>query len=41
MSRGQATLTRLPGLAAGVIRRNVNDELNKLKQAPSWQRGSG
>ena len=41
MSRGQATLTRLPGLAAGAIRRNVNDELNKLKQAPSWQRGSG
>jgi hypothetical protein len=41
MSRGQATLTRLPGLAAGAIRRNVNDELSKLKQAPSWQRGSG
>ena len=41
MSSRRAKLTRLPGLTAEVIRRNIGDELEKLKQAPSWQRESG
>lgn len=41
MKNQRATLTRLPGLAAEVIRRNIGDELEKLKQAPSWERESG
>lgn len=41
MSNQRANLTRLPGLAAEVIRRNIRDELEKLKQAQSWQRESG
>lgn len=41
MSSQRANLTRLPALGAEVIRRNFKDELNKLKQAPSWQRESG
>lgn len=41
MSSQRANLTRLPELAAEVIRRNLGDELEKLKQAPSWQRESG
>ena len=41
MSSQQSSLTRLPGLAAEVIRRNIGDEWEKLKKAPSWQRESG
>lgn len=41
MSRHQASLTRLPQLAKEVIRRNIGNELQKLKKAPSWQRESG
>lgn len=41
MSTQRAQLTRLPGLGAEVIRRNVGDELEKLKLAPSWRRDSG
>jgi quercetin dioxygenase-like cupin family protein len=41
MSSQRANLTRLPALGEEVIRRNFKDELNKLKQAPSWQRESG
>lgn len=41
MSTQQAQLTRLPGLGAEVIRRNIGEEMNKLKQAPSWRRESG
>lgn len=41
MKSHQASMTRLPELAEGVIRRNIADELEKLKKAPSWQRESG
>ena len=41
MSSQRAHLTRLPGLAAEVIRCNIGDALEKLKEAPSWQRESG
>jgi len=41
MSSQRENLTRLPGLAAEVIRRNIGDELENLKEAPSWQRESG
>lgn len=41
MSGHQANLTRLPELANEVIRRNIDNELEKLKKAPSWQRESG
>lgn len=41
MSSQGAHLTRLPGLEAEVIRVNIGKELEKLKQAPSWQRESG
>ena len=41
MSSQRAHLTRLPGLAAEVIRWNIGDALEKLKEAPSWQRESG
>lgn len=41
MSSQQTNLTRLPGLAAEVIRHNIGDESEKLKEAPSWQRESG
>lgn len=41
MSTQRAQLTRLPGLGAEVIRRNIGDELEKLKVAPSWRRDSG
>jgi quercetin dioxygenase-like cupin family protein len=33
--------TRLPGHANEVIRKNIQDELNKLKDAESWQREAG
>ena len=35
------SLTRLPELANEVIRKNVQDELEKLKGAESWQREVG
>lgn len=41
MSGHQANLTRLPELANEVIRRNIDNELEKLKKAPSWRRESG
>jgi quercetin dioxygenase-like cupin family protein len=41
MSSQRENLTRLPGLAAEVIRRNIGDELEMLKKAQSWQRESG
>lgn len=41
MRSNQASMTRLPELAEGVIRRNIAEELEKLKEAPSWQRESG
>ena len=41
MSTQQAQLNRLPGLGAEVIRHNIGEEMNKLKQAPSWRRESG
>src|SRR5215469_11313187 len=41
MSSQRENLTRLPGLAAAVIRLNIGEQLEKLKQAPSWQRESG
>jgi quercetin dioxygenase-like cupin family protein len=39
--RHRETMTRLPELASAVIKRNIGDELEKLKSAPSWQRESG
>lgn len=41
MTRQRASMTRLPELAKEVIRRNIGNELEKLKEAPSWQRESG
>lgn len=41
MKSGRRTLTRLPELAEQVIRHNIGNELEKLKDAPSWQRESG
>jgi quercetin dioxygenase-like cupin family protein len=41
MRSNRVSMTRLPELADQVIRRNVTDELEKLKKAPSWQRESG
>src|SRR5215469_7614018 len=41
MSSQRENLTRLPGLAAAVIRLNIGEQLEKLKKAPSWQRESG
>jgi quercetin dioxygenase-like cupin family protein len=41
MSKQRATLTRLPELAEQIIRHNIGAELEKLKEAPSWQRESG
>ncbi len=35
------SLTRLPELASEVIRRNIGEELEKLKHAPSWEREAG
>jgi quercetin dioxygenase-like cupin family protein len=35
------SLTRLPQLADEVIRRNISEELEKLKEAPSWKREAG
>lgn len=35
------SLTRLPELASEVIRKNLRDELEKLKNAESWQREAG
>jgi quercetin dioxygenase-like cupin family protein len=41
MSSQRTSLTRLPALAEGVIRHNIGKEIEKLKEAPSWQRESG
>lgn len=41
MSKQRTTLTRLPELAEQIIRHNIGAELEKLKEAPSWQRESG
>ena len=41
MRRQRTTLTRLPELAEDVIRHNIGKELEKLQEAPSWQRESG
>jgi quercetin dioxygenase-like cupin family protein len=41
MSKQRTTLTRLPELAERIIRHNIGAELEKLKEAPSWQRESG
>lgn len=41
MARQRASLARLPELAHEVLRRNIGSELEKLKEAPSWQRESG
>jgi quercetin dioxygenase-like cupin family protein len=41
MTRQRASLTRLPELAHKVIRRNIGNELERLKEATSWQRESG
>ena len=35
------SMTRLPELANEVIRKNLTDELEKLKNAESWQRETG
>jgi len=35
------SMTRLPALANEVIRKNLTDELEKLKNAESWQRETG
>jgi quercetin dioxygenase-like cupin family protein len=35
------SMTRLPELAKEVIRKNLADELGKLKDAESWQRETG
>src|SRR5664280_2737958 len=35
------SMTRLPDLASEVIRKNLADELEKLKDAESWQRETG
>lgn len=41
MSSQRSTLTRLPELGEEVIRHDIGKEVEKLKQAPSWQRESG
>lgn len=41
MGKHRETLTRLPELGNEVIRRKIGDELEKLKEASSWQRESG
>jgi quercetin dioxygenase-like cupin family protein len=40
-ANNRESLTRLPELSNEVIRKNLNDELNKLKDAESWQRETG
>ena len=35
------SLTRLPELADEVIRKNISEELEKLKDAPTWKREAG
>ncbi len=37
----QESMTRLPELASEVIRKNIQGELEKLKDAESWQRETG
>ncbi|HET7104306.1 MAG TPA: hypothetical protein VFI20_09485 [Terracidiphilus sp.] len=40
MKSERKTLTRLPELAEQIIRHNIGHELDKLKDAPSWERES-
>lgn len=40
-TRNRESLARLPELANEVIRKNIQDELEKLKDAESWQREAG
>ena len=41
VATGHESMTRLPELANEVIRKNLSDELEKLKNAESWQRETG
>lgn len=41
MKSQRTALTRLPELAEQIIRHNLDNELEKLKAATSWQRESG
>lgn len=41
LANSRESLTRLPELANDVIRKNIQDELEKLKDAESWQREPG
>jgi len=40
-AKSKESLTRLPELANEVIRKNIHGELEKLKDAESWQREAG
>jgi hypothetical protein len=40
-ANNRESMTRLPELANEVIRKNIQDELEKLKDAESWQRETG
>lgn len=40
-TRNRESLARLPELANEVIRKNIQDELEKLKDAESWHREAG
>ena len=40
-AKSHENMTRLPELANEVIRKNLGEELNKLKDAESWQRETG
>lgn len=41
MSSPRTVLTRLPEISEEIIRYSLDDELEKLKAAPSWRRESG
>jgi quercetin dioxygenase-like cupin family protein len=41
VATGHESMTRLPELANEVIRKSIHDELEKLKDAESWQRETG
>src|ERR1039457_3103134 len=40
-ANSQESMTRLPELANEIIRKNLTEELDKLKDAESWQRETG
>ena len=40
-TNNRKSMTRLPGLANEVIRKNIQDELEKLKGAEAWQHEAG